>query len=121
MEIKCQNCGSLVVVNGIGRKSLPIRFNNVCKHLRWHSRGRRVGQPHFLNTSKEIYRLLGVRVSPGFVQLRLQREARDRGITYSELLAQITPKGKVAERLDRMKRGMQVEDAFNDKGKEVKG
>lgn len=107
MKVPCQNCGSLVVVKGIGRKRSPIHFNNVCKHLRWHSRGRLAGKPHFLNTSKEIYRLLGVKVSAGFVQLRLQREASDRGITYDELLAQISPKGKAVKQLARMKKVMQ--------------
>jgi len=66
-----------------------------------------MGQPHFSNTANEIYRLFGVEVSPGFVQLRLQREARDRGISYDELLSQIMPKGKAKARLNRMKKVMQ--------------
>ena len=111
MEVKCPNCGNLVMIKGIGRKPLPIPTNIVSSALQYHLRGRLVGKPHYLNTSKEIYRLLGVKVSGGFVQWRLQKEARDKGITYDELLAQLMTKGKMEERLARMKKVMQGGDA----------
>ena len=94
MERKCPNCGAMIAMRGLGRKRLPILFNNVSKALQWHSRGYRRGQPHFLNTAKKIFELYGIEVTAGFVQLRLQEEAANRGISYDELIGQIMTKGK---------------------------
>ena len=93
MKIRCSNCGSDIRVNGLGRKRLPIPFNNISKVLQWHSMGHWQGKPHFLNTAKKIFKLYGIEVAPGFVQLRLQEEARVRGIAYDELLAQLMTDG----------------------------
>ena len=93
MKIQCSNYGNTIVVDGLGRKRLPIPFNNVSKALQWHSRGHWRGKPHFLNTAKQILKLYGVKVTPGFVQMRLKEEARVRGIAYDDFVAQLVADG----------------------------
>lgn len=94
MEKRCPNCGAMVVMRGLGRKRLPIPFNNISNVLQWHSRGFWRGKPHFLNTAKKILELYDIEVTAGFVQLRLQEEAAQQGKTYDELIGQIMTKGK---------------------------
>ena len=98
MKEKCPNCGEMVTIKGNGRRRSPIHFKNVSEVLSWHTRGYRSGQPHFLNTSKEIYRLLGVKVSAGLVQNRLQEEAVVRGITYQELVKKLATQEEIKDR-----------------------
>ncbi len=102
MKEKCPNCGEMVTIKGNGRRRSPIHFKNVSEVLNWHTRGYWVGQPHFLNTSKEIYRLFGVKVSAGLVQDRLHEEARIRGITYQELVKRLAAQEEFKDRQEHI-------------------
>jgi len=94
MIIKCPKCGESITVEGLGRKKAPITFINVSKALQWHLDGYREGKPHLINTAKEIYTIFGIKVTPGFVLLRLRKEASRRKISYDELSNSLREKGE---------------------------
>jgi len=90
MKITCPKCGNVIVVNGIGRRRLPIAFNIVSKAFQLN----RKGKPALTKMAMGITRETGIKVSPAFVLFRLREEAVDRGLTYDGLVAQIMTKGK---------------------------
>ena len=91
-----------MTIKGYGRRRSPIHFKNVSEVLSWHTKGYRSGQPHFLNTSKEIYQLFGVKVSAGLVQDRLQEEARVQSITYQELVKKLAAQEEIKDRQEHI-------------------
>ncbi len=95
MKPKCPKCGYSITIKGIGRKRLSIPFNNVFEAFQWHDKGYWLGQPHFLNTSIEYYRLFGVNISGGTIKNRLKEEAQYRGLTYQELVKNLADQASV--------------------------
>lgn len=85
MKIECPNCKGTITVSGLGRKSLPITFNNVSKALQLNNQGR----PDLTNTALAIEEKTGIKVSPAFVLMRLRKEASARGIKYDKLVTKI--------------------------------
>ena len=75
MEITCPKCKNAIVLNGLGRKTLPIAFKIVYKALRYNLKGK----PDLTNTALEVKRRTGINVSPAFVLMRLRKEAIAKG------------------------------------------
>jgi len=90
--VKCPYCGK--VIQGLGRKTLPVGFNIVYKAFQLNKKGK----PDLTNTALMIKEETGIKVSPAFVLLRLRKEAVVRGITYDELVTQLVTKGKIKKR-----------------------
>ena len=88
MKIQCPNCGNVLVVKGIGRKPYNIGVTTVCDAVQACSTARAAAEK--LGCSRPyIYKVL-----------------KANGLTR----AQLVTKGKIEERLDRMKKVMQGGD-----------
>lgn len=81
-ERTCPHCGKGIGVNVNGRKGYAIPFIKVCKALR-DSAG------SYTRAASLIFEKTGILVTPGFVHVRISREAKTRGITRKELLAEV--------------------------------
>jgi len=98
VKTDCPNCGYTITTKVMGRKRVTAPFKNVCETLQWHTRGYWSGQPHFLNTSIEYYRLFGVKISGGTIMNRFKEEAQAKGITYQELVKSLVDREAIKDK-----------------------
>lgn len=89
-HIICPKCGTEIPVttptaNRMGRKPYDIPFTIVCNALKVSSKGK----PCYKKAALALEKKTGVRVSPAFVWMRVEREAKARGVSREELLKEI--------------------------------
>jgi len=87
---RCPHCGKPLPVNRSGRKNYPIAINIFCNALQYGS----VNGVNLHKSAREIEKVTGIKVSPAYVKMRIQREGVAKGLTYAEFLAKYMPKGK---------------------------
>ncbi len=87
MKVLCPDCGNLITVNGLGRKSYNIPFTKVCKAL--VATINKDGSPNYSVAARWLASEQGRIISSGYIWKQIKQEAEARQVSREELLREV--------------------------------